>query len=283
MKKRDEREKIGYRWLIHALLVWLSLKNLQRHIVTTILVFSDTIRFFFLLGLLGLGWASVERNNKLFVVPWQCASSSVLLLHITLSVCSSLQRKTIKKDKYGEWFQREFPTAVALPFLFLLFHVFEQGKSTLFSFRVFHPSFASVWFPLHSFHPLFPLLCSPLGEPERAHTLELNYFFLYWRLFVVAQHPMAHTNLSDSDTALCVRGSCCWEVEHWWTQEREKGGSNGSVNRIFSLFNGNLMNYSDTRTAVALLYEWMISRRILFILFLFCCFLFFLASSPNAI
>ena len=38
-------------------------------------------------------------------------------------------------------------------------------------------------------------------------------------------------------------------------REREKGGSNGSVNRIFSLFNGNLMNYSDTRTALALLYE----------------------------
>jgi hypothetical protein len=68
-------------------------------------------------------------------------------------------------------------------------------------------------------------------------------------------------------------------------REREKGGSNGSVNRIFSLFNGNLMNYSDTRTALALLYEWMISRRILFILFwilLLFVFVFF-ASSPNAI
>lgn len=121
----------------------------------------------------------------------------------------------------------------------------------------------------------------------RTHVRPELLFLVLTPFFVVAQHPMAHTNLSDSDTALCV---CVW----FWLlrggtlmdpREREKGGSNGSVNRIFSLFNGNLMNYSDTRTAVALLYEWLISRRILFILFwilLLFVFVFF-ASSPNAI
>lgn len=58
----------------------------------------------------------------------------------------------------------------------------------------------------------------------RTHVRPELLFLVLTPFFVVAQHPMAHTNLSDSDTALCV--CVVLVVERWNTdgpkRERER-------------------------------------------------------------
>jgi apolipoprotein N-acyltransferase len=120
----------------------------------------------------------------------------------------------------------------------------------------------------------------------RTHVRAELLFLVLTPFFVVAQHPMAHTNLSDSDTALCVCGSCCWEVEHWWTQERERKAALMDLSIGFSPFSMGIWWIIRTHGQLWLFYMngWF-HEGFFSSFFGFCCFLFvfFFASSHNAI